>query len=312
MKDNHRHLQCASWPLLLLGTVFLCALAGCGGSGSTSGPTSPGSTSPGSVPGSALSAGSWQGRYVGTVSIAGVTYFGDALLTTDGMMRMYIGGAYANTGAIQRTVPDSSAQLVGTLNPQQNPAGGAARIFGQACSSSAPSRFCKENGSATVTISLGSDHKIQGDIHVTTSAGIETWALQLSRWDNYFTQPAFQAWLTGHYQEQLAELARDGDTIMSIDANGMLFFQSAHSGCTGNGQLLPHLDGAVNVYDVTLVIESRTAPYDYLNGSFEGLASTSPGSYWDYDLFLRMWLSQRNPGAGSAPQPALTLAGWPQ
>jgi hypothetical protein len=297
------------WRFFLLGTAFLCVLAGCGGSGGTS----DGSASPGSVPGSTASAGSWQGRYVGTVMIGDVTYFGDALLTVDGAIRLYIGGPYPDSDAIQMTVPGSSAQLVGTLAPQQNQAAGAARIFGQACTSSAPSRFCRENGSATISIALGSDHNIQGDIDVTTSDRIESWVLQLYYWDNYFTQPAIQATLVGHYQEQLAEFARGGDTIVSIDAKGVLFFQSPHSGCTGNGQLRPHLDGAVNVYDVTLVIESCTAPYDYLNTTFEGLASTSPGSYWDYDVFLRMWLSQRNPtAAGSAPQPGLTLAGWPQ
>jgi len=62
---------------------------------------------------------------------------------------------------------------------------------------------------------------------------------------------AVTAYLAGHYQETLAEFALDGDTIVSIVANGALSFQSANSGCTGNGTLRPHLDGAVNVYDVS-------------------------------------------------------------
>jgi len=86
----------------------------------------------------------------------------------------------------------------------------------------------------------------------------------------------------------------------------VLFFQSASSGCTGNGQLRPHLDGAVNVYDVSLTVSGCNAPYVHLNGAFEGLATTSPGSKWDYDDFLRMWLSQQNPDVSGASPPVLT------
>jgi hypothetical protein len=72
-----------------------------------------------------------------------------------------------------------------------------------------------------------------------------------------------------------------GDTIISIAADGSLVFQSPESGCTGNGQSQPHLNGAVSVYNVSLTISGCQAPYDYLNGIFVGLASVSPGSYWD-------------------------------
>jgi hypothetical protein len=66
----------------------------------------------------------------------------------------------------------------------------------------------------------------------------------------------------------------------------MLFFQSAHSGCIGNGTLAPHLDGEFAIFDVTLTIASCNAPYNYLNGEFEGLATTNASSIWDYDSLL--------------------------
>jgi hypothetical protein len=72
------------------------------------------------------------------------------------------------------------------------------------------------------------------------------------------------------------DFALDGDTILSIDAAGRLDFQSAHSGCTGNGTLTPH--GEFNVYDALVTIERCNAPYIYLNGEYEGLATTSPSA----------------------------------
>ena len=103
--------------------------------------------------------------------------------------------------------------------------------------------------------------------------------------------------------------AQDGDTILSVDDAGQLFFQSAGSGCTGNGIASPHLDGNVNVYEVALTIASCDAPYTHLNGEFEGLATTTPGSYWDYDSFLRVWLSTSDP---SAPPEAITMLAAPR
>lgn len=153
---------------------------------------------------------------------------------------------------------------------------------------------------------------IQGTILVTTSAGTETWSLNMGSFSNYYVDlPATQAGLMGGYQEELADFALSGDTIISIDAGGLLTFQSASSGCTGNGQVRPHLNGAVNVYDVALTISGCNAQYSYLNSTFDGLATTSPSSEWDYDSNLRMWLSQPGPNVSGASSPALTTwASW--
>ena len=66
--------------------------------------------------------------------------------------------------------------------------------------------------------------------------------------------------------------------------------------------------GALNVYDVTLTVAGCVAPYDYLNAQYQGLATTTPSTVWDYDSLLRMWLSR----AGGGSTPALTMLGYSQ
>jgi hypothetical protein len=124
----------------------------------------------------------WQGRYVGTVTIGAVNYFGDALLTADGLIRLYVGGRGGDDGTIQEAIPAGSAQLVGTLHGQTNQISGDGLVFGQECAVSAPGRFCAEVGHANISIAVVSalPVAIQGDILVTTSAGTETWSLDLS------------------------------------------------------------------------------------------------------------------------------------
>jgi hypothetical protein len=68
---------------------------------------------------------------------------------------------------------------------------------------------------------------------------------------------------------------------------------------------LPHLNGAVDVYDVSLTVASCTGAYEYLNGQFEGLATFTASSYWDYDALLRTWLSKRD--GSSSPAAVVTL-----
>jgi hypothetical protein len=153
---------------------------------------------------------------------------------------------------------------------------------------------------------------VQGEILVTTSAGTETWSLDLTPWPSDYTARATQGDLKGSYQEELAEFSINGDTIISMAADGSLSFQSEGSGCTGNGHSRPHLDGAVGVYDVSVSIAGCQAPFDYLNGTYSGLASISPSDYWNYDALLRMWLSQPEASVAGSSQPALTLLGLPQ
>ena len=247
------------------------------------------------------------GRYVGIVTIGGVDYFADALLTVDGAVRLYVGGPDSASGALQLTRPSTSAQLVGNVQMQGNEALGSGVIIGQGCAAAQRIRFCDETGSAELSLVVDSE-ALQGEIQVSTSAGDETWLLELAAWSNYYLLSAAPSYLAGQYREELAEFNVDADMIMSIDAAGVLFFQSAQSGCTGNATLVPHLDGAFNVYDVELTLASCTGSRADLNGVYEGLATTTPGAYWDYDSLLRVWLSKPD---GATPQTAVTLLGSP-
>lgn len=163
-----------------LGFLFIHALSGCGGGGSDQGgmPVTY-SVVPAAVPSEGGDA--WQGRYVGWVTIGDVQYFGDALLTADGLIRLYVGGPGADNQFIQQTIPAGSAQ------GQMNQISGDSVVFGQECAASEPIRFCAEVGQASLSIALISTSPgyIQGEILVTTSAGSETWSLNLGHWTNY-------------------------------------------------------------------------------------------------------------------------------
>ena len=76
--------------LALLLAELLGACGGGGGSEQSGMPMSGDSTVP-PVPTQA-----WTGHYVGAVTIADATYFGDAVFTQDGAVRLYGGGPYDN------------------------------------------------------------------------------------------------------------------------------------------------------------------------------------------------------------------------
>ncbi len=302
-------IECSQPNLrFLFGLLFAQALTGCGG-GSSTAPPSTGSSTAASSTGSAplQPVPAWQGHFIGAVTIDNADYYGDALLTADGAVRLYVGGPYINDGLIELSKPDSSAQFVGKVDGHDSQASGSGVIIGQLCAGPVPGRFCGETSAGDINIAVESG-KIQGEIHVMTKAGLEIWSLALDNWNNYYPSPARLESVVGQYQEELAEFALDGDTIISVGGTGQLSFQSVQSGCMGNGTLAPHLDGKFNVYDVALTIENCNAPYAYLNGGFEGLATTTPSSYWDYDSLLRTWLSKTD----GAPSPAaLTTLGQP-
>jgi hypothetical protein len=299
-------------PFLALPLVV--ALVGCGGSGKVE---SAGSSPPAKGPSAtvpSVTEDARQGRYVGTVTIGGVDYYGDALITADGLVRLYIGGPYVSDGTVQTAIHTASAQLVGTMAPD-NSVDGNDRLIGQGCSGLEDSfGWCSAAEFAKHSFSVKSGN-LQGEIVVetdTSPSSTLTWPVKLTAWSNYYDLPAKPAGLTGQYREELADFAQAGDTIISVDGSDSgadLYFHSASSGCTGSGELKPHLDGSFNVYDVSLSIFGCLGPYSYLNTEFEGLATTSPSAAWDYDVVLRMWLLQRRPDFyADVPPPALTMS----
>jgi hypothetical protein len=296
------------WTLML--AVVLADLLGACGGGGGSGPSAAATTSDSTVP--PVGTQAWTGHYVGAVTIAGVTYFGDAVFTQDGTARLYVGGPYNNDGVLQESRPQSSEQFVGAVEMSDGQLYGSGLIIGQDCAINAANPFCGQTAPANIIASVqlnsdGSDSAaLQGEIQVTTSGDTETWPLNMTLWPDPLL--ATSAAAAGQYKELLAEFASAGDVTMTIDSSGKLFFQSANSGCVGNGALVPHLDGAGDTYDVTLVMENCNGAYAYLNGHYDGLALPTTSSYWDYDSLLRVWLSKPS---RESPPAALTMLGEP-
>jgi hypothetical protein len=287
--------------LLLPGLLLLTVLAACGEGGGGGSPTggSPTTGTDGSgtvaepVPGASL------GHFVGTVTIAGETLFADAFLTTDGQMRLYIGGPYSDSGALQMTMPVSSEQFVGSIEAADSQVQGSGIVIGQQCATDAQARFCSDHPTAAVSMSLSSPEdasvgaQLDGEMQVSTSSGEESWTLHLGQWP-YDGSPRS---LQGQFQELVAEFAFDDSVLVILDGTGALSFQSAHSGCTGSGML-------GSSFDVTLTITNCSGAFGYLNGDYAGLATTTPSSVWDYDGLLRVWVSKT---AGSGTSAAVTM-----
>lgn len=293
MKNAQRRLH--GMISIALAGAGMSLLAACGGSveydddqrAPTPGPGS------GTVIPDAPRLSDWHGRFVGTATIGGEQRFADAILTVDGAIRLYVGGPMNSNGGMQFSKPSEGAQFIGSFTERlSGSARAAGTVIGEYCSSSASS-LCSELPQAELQLAPTAS-TIAGELRFNTAAGPETWSVELTPWANEYVIDATAAGLTGQYQETIADFALANDTLMNIDAVGRLFFQSATSGCTGNGILQPHLDGAYNVYDVALTIENCKAPRSALNGEFTGLASTNSSSYWDYDQLLRMWLSKRD------------------
>src|SRR5277367_1495967 len=163
--------------LLLL--LFVYALAGCGGNGNA--PISTYLPPPQSPPAPSAPQDARQGRYVGTVNVAGIDYFGDALLTADGLIRLYIGGPYVSDGTIQHSIPAGSAQLVGTTANNTSDPDGNDLIFGQGQECPANALWTCGVSHANPSLAVQSGN-LQGEIVVLLPEfpeTSETWTLDL-------------------------------------------------------------------------------------------------------------------------------------
>ncbi|HKU17520.1 MAG TPA: hypothetical protein VJQ52_24210 [Steroidobacteraceae bacterium] len=291
MKNAQRRLDGTTW--IALAAAVMSILTACGGGAEYSdglrAPTpDPGS---GTVVPDAPRLSDWHGRFVGTATIGGEQRFADAILTVDGAIRLYVGGPANSNGGMQFSKPGEAAQFVGSFTERlNNSARATGTVIGEHCGSSTSS-LCSELPQAELQLAPTAS-TIEGELRFTTAAGSQTWSVELIPWAHHYVEDATAGGLTGQYREEIADYASAGDTVVNIDSAGRLFFQSATSGCTGNGTLQPHLDGAYNVYDVAMIIDSCKASRSALNGAFTGLATTSSSSYWDYDVLLRMWLSK--------------------
>ncbi|HSC05837.1 MAG TPA: hypothetical protein VLD59_03330 [Steroidobacteraceae bacterium] len=288
----------------LLGLIVVQALVACGGGGD--GSDRSGQAPIAKTPPTPIRLDG-QGHLIGKVTIIDVgEYYGEALITADGAVRLYVGGPYVTNSVVEQARPASSAQFVGTLDSQGGYSGTGV-VIGQGCGAGDFARFCGQT--AFGEIDIGVDYlQVQGTIRVTTNQGEETWFLELWQWENYHSTPALVESVAGNYRELVAAFAEGGDVIVTIDHTGQLFAQSAATGCTVIGRLTPHLEAPVNEFDVSLSIDGCDAAHASLNGEFTGFATSMPSDAWAYDRLLRVWLSTRE---GTLSQTALTMLAVP-
>jgi hypothetical protein len=84
--------------------VAVCALAAILVAGCSSGGDSSGSMARFDSPVSDAATTQEHGRFIGSVKVCAEERFGDALLTVDGVLRLYVGGASASDGTLQLRV----------------------------------------------------------------------------------------------------------------------------------------------------------------------------------------------------------------
>jgi hypothetical protein len=281
--------------------TLLAAFAGCDAGGGSVVPPASGlkTSSPPVVPASPVVPA---GRLEGTAAIAGASYYLTGVLTSDGEMRMFLGPE-------GREHDEGSMQLAGSLAASATRTAGTGVVFGQACASPIPSRFCAAAAPVTITLQVlaGVDPRASGEVRVTTSTGEEVWAVSFGYWggqSGFWSQSPLPS-ATGIYEETLAEFARASDVVMSIDAAGRLFFQSPATACVGNGLLRPKQQDA---YDVELTMANCDPAHGYLNGEFRGLSVLEGETPWDYGgpEWHKVWLSM--PASAAAPAAMTMLA----
>jgi len=218
------------------------------------------------------------GYFVGSIEGS----YGEALLTVDGLVRIYISGVPGASDTL------GSRQFVGHLQFTDGEASGTGLVYTQGCDRSNEQPVCGGAAPADVTITTATVAALIGAL---TLSGDEVWPFEMS-WPTYtYLEPATPQFVSGQYTEARAESALD--SVINVDSEGRFFYQSPLSGCVGNGSLAPHAEGTFNVYDVDLLVESCASGYEASNGEFAGLATRtvddSPWGYWGDWLVL--WLS---------------------
>lgn len=269
-------------------------------------PPPPAQPAPGSTVGRLLP-GALHGRFVGTLAgspgnhLPHEHYFGDAVITSDGHVRLYVGERYSDSGAIQVAAPGQGLLFVGRVAVVGNMAAGTGVVLAHECGAS---EEC--SGPWPATIAFAADSRgISGNLRVqwASDRAEEDLPMRLGAWDETYVLAATDGFPVGHYREALARFAAHDDTVITIDVAGRVQFQSASSGCIGNGLLTPHGDGSYFVFAMELEIDGCRGELVDLIGQYSGLATMSPSSAWDYDGVLRAWLAK----SGGVQAVALTL-----
>src|SRR5690606_3184977 len=141
--------------------------------------------------------------------------------------------------------PEGSVQFVGRFASTRDLTG-TGEVLGQHCGQH-PGPFCAAPAAADIRITHASPALLSGDIRVTTNAGTETWPFSM-RWPaTVQAKDLLPALGAGQYREMLAEFALGEELTINVNSHGELFFQSATTGCIGNGTLATHPSSTFSV-----------------------------------------------------------------
>jgi len=240
------------------------------------------------------------GHFRGTAAAGDDLYHAEGLFTSDGEFRILVGRPVTNGdgpvtgGGLDAHVLNAagSVQFVGQFAMAGNQREGDGILIGQGCAGADPGGFCDASTTAALTITEATSESLAGEVRTAEGGGELLWQLDLSAWSGYYeSNSSNNVRPSGAFKEELAEFARDGDVVISIDGAGALFFQGAASGCTGNGSLTPHGDGRYYVFDITLTIENCNGDYASLNTEYAGLATETQNGKWDYDEWLLIFVA---------------------
>jgi len=314
---------CGPAGCCLFGIILL---AGCGdnarvNSVSDAGPPPPASSLPPPVPAALTIDGHYRG--VADNGDGSFRYYTEFLLTEDGQVRLQVNGP-GDTSSIGSGIgvpanmfrSPESMQFVGNVSIDGAEAFGSGVVIDENCAGTETGRFC----GTVVPASLRLTGKraewytaLLGELTLNVGGNEETWQLDLAEWSFYYEGASVAPDGTsrppaGTYIEAFARFTWDGDVAIAIDETGRLFFQSAESGCVGNGALVPHADGHRYVFDVRLVIDNCNAVYAAYNREYTGLSTNTQDGAWSYDDWLIMFLSAVDDSG--APVGVTTIASY--
>jgi hypothetical protein len=271
-------------------------IAACGGQTSSENPPAAAPAGPPPVPQPSASIN--HGYHDGVATIGGVDHYANALITADGMVRIYVGGPLGIYSQLPLDRPTDAAQFIGNVQLQdmltRATATGSGVVVGESCTPPLAGRFCAESGTGQLSLSL-ENGALVGELQVSTSQATEVWTLQMAAWSIYYDLRAAVGDGHGQYKEFGADFAIGSRTIINLDSAGRMFFQSPGSQCVGNGSVTPHADGRFGVYDVVLRLENCVAERQYLNGEYSGLMTFSASNPWNYDSLMHLWMSKPGP-----------------
>jgi hypothetical protein len=143
---------------------------------------------------------------------------------------------------------------------------------------------------------LSVDRGSTGVIRVAAVNGEEVWPMRLAYWGGQagFDGAVTVGYAPGVYKLRQAEFIQASDVLMTVYSDGRLFFQSAETGCTGNGAFSNYVGRGINVQ---LKIEGCNASFGYLNADFEGLSTQESLTPWGYDFSVLNIRVSTPPGA---------------